>query len=216
MSGVENSPEYQRALLKTKIYRDPEGFTSYEPTSKGDKIQIKQNNTIQALILELSELVIKLGARIALLENRVVNIEKEVKNNSKGKEITTDNSELLKTIKRLKTRLSEKEESERTLAEIIKIQERRLKEKQDMAISEISTELDNFKIYSSDKGPKKIKTQPAWNFIAVQPKDSKYKIIPGFTSDTKRVILDPSQALVELYKKIDTTLQRLVQVVQMV
>lgn len=102
MSGVENSPEYQRALLKTKIYRDPEGFTSYEPTSKGDKIQIKQNNTIQALILELSELVIKLGARIALLENRVVNIEKEVKNNSKGKEITTDNSELLKTIKKTK------------------------------------------------------------------------------------------------------------------
>jgi hypothetical protein len=46
MNGVENSPEYQRALLKTKIYRDPEGFTSYEPTSKGDKIQIKQNNTI--------------------------------------------------------------------------------------------------------------------------------------------------------------------------
>lgn len=181
MSGVENRPEYQRALLKTKIYRDPEGFTSYEPTSKGDKIQIKQNNTIQALILELSEL----GARISLLENRVVNIEKEVKNNSKGKEITTDNSELLNTIKRLKTRLSEKEESERTLAEIIKIQERRLKEKQDMAISEISTELDNFKIDSSDKGPKKIKTQPAWNFIAVQPKDSKYKIIPGFTSDTK-------------------------------
>lgn len=185
MSGVENRSEYQRALLKTKNYGELEGFTSYEPTSKGDKIQIKQNNTIQALILEFSELVIKLGARISVLENRVVNIEKEVKNNSKGKEITTDNSELLKTIKRLKTRLSEREESERTLAEIIKIQERRLKEKQDMAISEISSELDNFKIDSSDKGPKKIKTQPAWNFIAVQHKDSKYKIIPGFTSDTK-------------------------------
>jgi hypothetical protein len=42
MSGVENSPEYQRALLKTKIYRDPEGFTSYSQLLKEIKFRLNK------------------------------------------------------------------------------------------------------------------------------------------------------------------------------
>ena len=67
-SGLES---YLKALSNTKRLLDPpEGFSTYNATSKSNEVIIKQNNTILQILLQLFN-------KLEQIENRIKYLEEE-------------------------------------------------------------------------------------------------------------------------------------------
>ena len=67
-SGLES---YLEALSNTKRLLDPpEGFSTYNATSKSDEVIIKQNNTILQMLLQVFN-------KLEQIENRIKYLEEE-------------------------------------------------------------------------------------------------------------------------------------------
>ena len=98
-SGLDN---YLEALSTTKGLLDlPEGFSTYNATSKSDEVIIKQNNTILQMLLQLFNKLEQIEKRIKYLE------EEKAANNKIDELIYKINNKKLDEVKKPK---SQKEE----------------------------------------------------------------------------------------------------------
>ena len=69
-SGLES---YLEALSNSKRLLDPpEGFSTYNATSKSDEVIIKQNNTIRQMLLQLFNKLEQIKIRIKYLEEEKI------------------------------------------------------------------------------------------------------------------------------------------------